>query len=81
MQKDAPRYVPGTVLNIVCAAVLPVIALGTLLYIRWENKTREAGERDYRLHDLTTEETLDLGSRHPKYVDFSARLFILTDGF
>ena len=74
LQKDAPGYVPGTILNIVCTAIVPVLALGSVLYIRWENKIRDSGGRNDRLHGLTTEEILDLGSRHPRYVNSSARL-------
>jgi hypothetical protein len=36
--------------------------------MRWENKIRDAGGRDYRLQGLTKEEILHLGSRHPRYV-------------
>jgi hypothetical protein len=74
MQKDAPRYVPGTVLNIVCTGATPVVVLVTMLYIRRENKIREAGGRDHRLDGLTKAEMLDLGSRHPRCVDFSVKL-------
>lgn len=66
LRKDAPGYVPGTILNVVCTAVGPVIALSIILYLRWENRIRDAGGRDYRLQGLTQEEALDLGSRHPR---------------
>jgi hypothetical protein len=81
LKKDAPRYIPGTILNIVATAAVPLLALGTVLYIRWENKIRDAGGRDHRLDGLTQEEILDLGSRHPEYVDSFARLYLILIDF
>lgn len=37
--KDA---IPGTILNIICTTTVSVIMVGTMMYIRWENRRRNA---------------------------------------
>ncbi|KAG9237417.1 major facilitator superfamily domain-containing protein [Amylocarpus encephaloides] len=68
LEKDkASGYKRGHYINIgaQCAAFL-LVALG-ILYTKWENKKRERGDRNNRLLNLTEEEKLGLGYRHPDF--------------
>ncbi|KAF9038516.1 MFS general substrate transporter [Panaeolus papilionaceus] len=67
LPSDAPNYHKGNSLNLATScAVCVITALGGL-YIRWENKKRDRGERDRRLEDKTKEEIEQLGYLHPNF--------------
>ncbi|KZT19730.1 MFS general substrate transporter [Neolentinus lepideus HHB14362 ss-1] len=64
---DAPDYHEGNSLNLATGSAVCVLALVGVLYIKWENRKRERGERDYRLEGLTAGEIEQLGYLHPRY--------------
>ena len=51
--------------GLVIAAAL--IAFGTLVYLKRENRLRDQGRRDHRLDGLSQAEIDDLGNRHPDF--------------
>jgi hypothetical protein len=68
LEKDKKSgYATGHSINLgaqVCVAVLAVIGI---VYCKYENKARNAGERDHRLEGLSAREVVDLGYRHPEF--------------
>ncbi|KAI8144072.1 major facilitator superfamily domain-containing protein, partial [Fennellomyces sp. T-0311] len=67
LPEQAPEYLAGNIINLVCAILVFVGAGGATLHMKWENKQREAGKRDHILEGLTPEEISGLGHRHPKF--------------
>ncbi|KAF8809516.1 MFS general substrate transporter [Phlegmacium glaucopus] len=67
LPSDSPNYHKGNSLNLGtgCASCLLVIIGG--LYVRWENRKRDRGERDYRLEGKTSDDISQLGYLHPKF--------------
>jgi len=67
LPSDSPNYHKGNSLNLgtSCASCLIVIIGG--LYIRWENRKRDRGERNYRLEGKTLDDISQLGYLHPKF--------------
>lgn len=43
------------------------ISVCAILYIKWENRARKKGKRNYRLEGLTEDEARKLGYRHPDF--------------
>jgi hypothetical protein len=43
-----------------------VLAIGGIIYCKWENKQRSLGKRDHRLNG-TEAQVKDLGYRHPEF--------------
>ncbi|TEB20092.1 MFS general substrate transporter [Coprinellus micaceus] len=64
---DAPDYRRGNLSNLAATSAVCVIATVTALYIQWENRRRERGERDQILEGKTTEEIEVLGCYHPEF--------------
>ncbi|GAA5967061.1 hypothetical protein JCM11641_000428 [Rhodosporidiobolus odoratus] len=67
LPKYKPRYIPGNSLNVACSVTAGLLAVSLVLWVRWENKQREAGRRDGILEGKTEEEIKELGHRHPSY--------------
>jgi len=65
--KDAPLYKRGHYINVGSSCVAGLLAVMGILYTRWENKKREAGERQERLANLSEDEQNMLGYRHPDF--------------
>jgi hypothetical protein len=65
--KDAPLYKRGHFINVGANCVAGVLALIGIIYTRWENKKREAGDRQERLVNLSEDEKNVLGYRHPDF--------------
>ena len=65
--KDAPLYKRGHFINVGANCVAGVLALIGIIYTRWENKKREAGDRQERLVNLSEDEKKVLGYRHPDF--------------
>ncbi|TEB22549.1 MFS general substrate transporter [Coprinellus micaceus] len=64
---DAPDYRKGNLANLSCCSAIVVIVSLTALYVRWENKKRERGERDHRVEGKTEDELRNLGYKHPQF--------------
>lgn len=64
---DAPLYRKGNLANLSCCSAICVIVSLTALYVRWENKKRDRGERDYRLEGKSQDELRNLGYKHPQF--------------
>ncbi|KAJ3538379.1 hypothetical protein NMY22_g5189 [Coprinellus aureogranulatus] len=64
---DAPDYRKGNLANLSCCSAICVIVSLTALYVRWENRKRDRGERDYRLEGKSKEELRNLGYKHPQF--------------
>ncbi|KAI9244950.1 major facilitator superfamily domain-containing protein [Phascolomyces articulosus] len=67
LPEQAPDYLAGNIINLVCAILVFVGAGCGSFYMRWENAQREAGKRDHRLEGLTEEQAGSLGHNHPKF--------------
>ncbi|BGP54458.1 hypothetical protein JCM8202_001536 [Rhodotorula sphaerocarpa] len=67
LRKYAPRYKPGNIFNLISCSCAIAISLGLTFYVRWENRQRDLGRRDYRVEGKTEEEIRELGYRHPEY--------------
>ncbi|KAF9565867.1 MFS general substrate transporter [Agrocybe pediades] len=67
LPSDAPDYHKGNTLNLVTSIVVCFMTALGGLYIRWENRKRDNGERDYRLEGKTSKEIEQLGYLHPKF--------------
>jgi MFS family permease len=63
---DAPQYRTGHSINLAAHCLAILCALIGIFYVKWENKMRDRGKRDHRLQDLTREQELLLGYRHPR---------------
>lgn len=64
---DAPQYKTGHYINMGAQAVVCLLGLAGIAYVRWENRKRENGERDARLTGLSEEQVRELGYRHPSF--------------
>ena len=64
---DAPDYRKGNLANLASVSTITVLVVLITLYLRWENKKRDRGERDYRLNGKTAEEVEQLGYKHPQF--------------
>jgi len=64
---DAPGYFTGHTINFVGQLVVVMLSIFGIFYCMYENKAREHGKRDHRLHGLNEREQIDLGSRHPAF--------------
>jgi hypothetical protein len=67
MPWDAPKYNAGHSINIAAQGIAALISVAGIFYIKWENKKRERGGRDYRTEGLTEEEIGKLGYRAPGF--------------
>ncbi|PPQ78694.1 hypothetical protein CVT25_010715 [Psilocybe cyanescens] len=64
---DAPDFHKGNTLNLVTSVLACFLTALGGFYIRWENRKRERGERDYRLEGKSQEEVEQLGYLHPQF--------------
>lgn len=64
---DGPDYIKGHSINLGCGFSAAVVSVIGIVYIRNENKKRNAGDRDHRLEGLSDEERRGLGYRHPEF--------------
>ena len=64
---DAPTYKKGHYINMGAEILVCLLGIVGILYVRWENRKRDAGKRDDRLSGLTQEAEQDLGYRHPQF--------------
>ncbi|KAH7402102.1 major facilitator superfamily domain-containing protein [Phaeosphaeria sp. MPI-PUGE-AT-0046c] len=64
LQRDAPKYILGHAVSLGALVITVILATGQVLYLQWENKKRDNGERDHRLVD---EFEGNLGHRHPNF--------------
>jgi hypothetical protein len=48
-----------------CFALVPMIS--GVLYVKWENKRREDGKKDYLLEGEYANKENELGHKHPDY--------------
>lgn len=64
---DKPLYRKGHSINLSFQVLAVALAAVCVVYCRWENKKRDRGERDSRLHGLSDAEIIKLGYRNPKF--------------
>lgn len=64
VMKDAPKYETGHAINLGMLVLSLCLTTSTILYVKFENRKRARGERDYLLHE--GDENL-LGHRHPTF--------------
>ncbi|KAL8819372.1 MAG: hypothetical protein Q9223_002186 [Gallowayella weberi] len=64
LERDKPRYTTGHSINLGMLALSLVLSTTNILYVKWENRKRERGARDYR---LTEGDEGMLGYRHPSF--------------
>ena len=68
LPKYSPRNLPGSILNLVACAMGLLLLAVVLTYIKWENKQRDMGRRDWRLVDAEQKgiRSEDLGHQSPE---------------
>jgi hypothetical protein len=64
LQRDAPKYVLGHAVSLGALVITVILSIAQMVYLRWENKKRDRGERDDR---LAQENEGKLGHRHPNF--------------
>jgi hypothetical protein len=64
LSRDAPKYVLGHAVSLGALVITVILAVAQVLYLHWENKKRDRGERDERLGQ---ENEGRLGHRHPNF--------------
>ncbi|KAF1846006.1 MFS general substrate transporter [Cucurbitaria berberidis CBS 394.84] len=64
LQRDSPKYALGHSVSLGALVLTLVLALAQIMYLNWENKKRDRGERDDR---LLQENVGQLGHRHPSF--------------
>ncbi|KAF9466151.1 MFS general substrate transporter [Collybia nuda] len=64
---DAPNYHNGNSLNLATSSTACMLTFLCFLFLRWENRKRDRGERDYRLEGISSEEVEQLGYLHPNF--------------
>jgi MFS family permease len=64
LQHDSPIYVLGHAVSLGALVLTVVLAVAQIIYLKWENKKRDRGERDGR---LVEENEWRLGHRHPNF--------------
>jgi MFS family permease len=65
---DAPWYIPGHAINLGAAVICCIMLASATIYLRWENRARREGKRDWKLEGLTQVERNALGHKNPEYV-------------
>jgi hypothetical protein len=65
---DAPRYIPGHSINLGAAAICCCLLLTATLYLRYQNRLKREGKRDYLLEGASQEEINGLGHLHPEFI-------------
>jgi hypothetical protein len=64
LQRDSPKYVLGHAVSLGALVLTVILAGGQIVYLQWENKKRDRGERDGRLGE---ENEGRLGHKHPNF--------------
>jgi hypothetical protein len=64
LQTDAPKYVLGHAVSLGALVCTVILAVAQCIYLHWENKKRNMGERDGRLGQ---ENEGSFGHRHPNF--------------
>ncbi|KAH3988409.1 hypothetical protein HBH51_001300 [Parastagonospora nodorum] len=64
LQRDSPKYVLGHAVSLGALVLTVILAGGQIMYLQWENKKRDRGERDDRLCE---ENEGRLGHQHPNF--------------
>lgn len=64
LQRDAPRYVLGHSVSLGALVITIVLSAAQCVYLGWENKKRDRGERDDRLLQADADR---LGHQHPSF--------------
>lgn len=67
LPSQAPDYRAGHIINLCAGIVVIVVSAVVSVIVRWENRQREQGKRDYILDGLTEEQISQLGHSHPKF--------------
>ncbi|KAJ9666028.1 hypothetical protein H2201_003940 [Coniosporium apollinis] len=67
LPKDAPRYLQGHLVNLGFGCMLFALVTILTFYLRWENRQRANGRRDWRLENASEEEVNQLGHSHPAF--------------
>ena len=67
LAEDGPRYRKGHYINMSAEALVCLLGIAGILYVRWENRQRERGRRDHRLQGKTEAEARELGYSHPEF--------------
>ncbi|KAF2176896.1 MFS general substrate transporter [Zopfia rhizophila CBS 207.26] len=67
VSREAPKYSTGHTINLSGQIAVMVLALAGIAYCKWENRQRDLGKRDHRLHGKTEAQIKDLGYRHPEF--------------
>ncbi|KAI5453557.1 hypothetical protein NCC49_005383 [Naganishia albida] len=62
---DAPNYPIGNGLNLACTAAIFCLLVGLLIFMKVDNKKRDAGKYDHYLETTTSPELL--GNNHPAF--------------
>ncbi|KAF2025062.1 MFS general substrate transporter [Setomelanomma holmii] len=65
--RDAPKYPTGHTINLCGQICVLILAIGCIIYCKWENRQRDLGKRDHRLNGKSEVEIRDLGYRHPEF--------------
>lgn len=64
LEKDKPAYTTGHSINLGMLVLSLALSTTHILYVKWENRKREKGGRDYRLDE--GDEGM-LGYKHPSF--------------
>jgi sugar phosphate permease len=64
LQRDSPKYTLGHAVSLGALVITVILAVAQVVYLRWENKKRDRGERDGR---LVQDHGGSLGHRHPNF--------------
>ena len=64
LQRDSPKYILGHAVSLGALVLTVILAMAQIMYLKWENKKRDRGERDER---LVQENEARLGHRHPRF--------------
>lgn len=64
LQKDAPKYRLGHSVSLGALVIVVILATAQVIYLKWENKKRDNGERD---ESLVHGNEGRLGHRHPHF--------------
>jgi len=65
--KDAPKYPVGHTINLIGQFCVFLLAVFGIAYCKWENRQRNSGKRNHRLHGKSEADIKDLGYRHPEF--------------
>ncbi|KAG2220157.1 hypothetical protein INT45_013855, partial [Circinella minor] len=67
LKTEAPEYTVGHAINLAAGIIILCIAVIATVNLRWKNRQRALGKKDYILQDLSQEEIDELGHSHPNF--------------